>query len=307
MTIYFLIFLHPLLNTFASHTQSLCRSDQRDALLELRKEFPKHYEDYGLAIPWNKSVDCCSWDGVMCDAILGEVISLQLCLSDISVNTSLKSSSGLFKLHHLTFLDLSRCRLHGKIPSSIGNLSHLTSLDLSQNQLVGEVPASISNLNKLDYINLGKNHLRGNILTSFGNFTELYKLNLRENQFTGGISVLANLTSLSEIDISLNHFKSSFPSYDRRHNHLFIFWGYGNSLSGPFPTSLLMQPFLDEIDLSGNQFEGSIDFENTSSSTMLRVLHVGYNNLDGLIPESISKLFLATTISEDKLLDLYQN
>ncbi|XP_010488342.1 PREDICTED: receptor-like protein 12 isoform X2 [Camelina sativa] len=225
----------------------------------------------------------------MCDAILGEVISLKLCSSLISVNTSLKSSSGLFKLHHLTFLDLSQCRLHGKIPSSIGNLSHLTSLDLSQNQLVGEVPDSIGNLNNLDYVNLGENYLRGNILTLFGNFTELYELNLRENQFTGGISVLANLTFLSEIDISLNHFKSSFPSYDR-HFHLCKFSGYGNSFSGPFPTSLFMQPFLDEIDLSGNQFEGSIDFENTSSSTMLRVLHFGYNNLDGLIPESISKL-----------------
>ncbi|CAL9221972.1 unnamed protein product, partial [Arabidopsis halleri] len=72
ITIYFYFFLHPLLNTIASPTRSLCRGDQRDALLELQKDFhvPKTL--------WNKSVDCCSWYGVTCDTILGEVLSLKL-------------------------------------------------------------------------------------------------------------------------------------------------------------------------------------------------------------------------------------
>ncbi|EOA32218.1 hypothetical protein CARUB_v10015477mg [Capsella rubella] len=249
--------------TFASLTQSsLCRHDQRDALLELQKEF---------GIPttsWNTSVDCCSWLGVTCDDILGEVRSLYLRASNVTVNTSLKTHSGLFKLQHLRELDLSFCHLQGDIPYSIGNLSHLTSLRLSLNNLVGEVPASIGNLNQLRYMDLSCNHIRGNIPTSFANLTKLSILSLYENKFTGGDIevVLANLTGLTDIDLSTNHFKSSFPSF------------------------LLKMSSLVKIDLVENQFEGTLDFGNTSSSSKLEVLSVGNNNFYGLVPESISKL-----------------
>ncbi|CAL9221971.1 unnamed protein product [Arabidopsis halleri] len=362
VTIYFFFCLLPLPNTFASPTRSQCRRDQRDALLELQKEFPIHSNNMNsvTTVLWNTSVDCCSWHGVKCDANLGKVISLHL-YSFSTVNTSLKSSSGLFKLRHLrrlglsgnlqgeipssfgnllnlTSLDLSNCNFHGEIPSAIGNLSnlkflglshnqlvgeipstignlsHLASLDLSHNQLVGEipssignffrltyldlsnnqlegeVPASIGNLNQLESMPLWANHLRGNIPTSFANLTKLSELKLLENQFTGGDIVLSNLTSLSIIDLSSNHFKSSiFPYLSGLHN-LERFFGDDNSFVGPFPSSLLPNPSLITITLSQNKLEGAIDFGNTSSSYRLESLNVGDNNLDGLIPESISTL-----------------
>ncbi|CAL9221958.1 unnamed protein product, partial [Arabidopsis halleri] len=269
LTIYFFFCLLPLPNTFASPTRSLCRRDQRDALLELQKEFPVHSNDsYPVTtVSWNKSVDCCSWDGVTCDANLGKVISLELISLSTATNTSLKSSScSLLKLQHLRELRLSKCNLHGEIPSSIGNLSHLTYLDLSLNRLVGEVPASIGNLNQLKYMGMWGNHLRGNIPTSFANLTKLSQLELYENQLTGALVVLANLTGLTYIALSSNHFKSSFPSF------------------------LLMISSLVHIGLDENQFEGTLDFGNTSSSSKLGVLTVGDNNFDGLVPESIWKL-----------------
>ncbi|XP_010512058.1 PREDICTED: receptor like protein 30 [Camelina sativa] len=289
ITIYFLFFLISLPNTLASPTRSLCRSDQRDALLELKKEFTIHSNDNGhvTTVLWNKSADCCSWEGVTCDATLGEVISLNL-ISE-TANTSLKPSSGLFKLQHLRELDLSFCHLQGDIPSSIGNLSHLKHLDLSCNQLVGEFPASVGNLNQLEYLDLSVNNLRGNIPTSFANLTKLSELHLRENQFTSGIRVLANLTTLSIIDLSFNHFKSSISSDLSGLHNLERLWVYNNSFFGPFPSFVLTIPSLVDIALSENQFEGAIDFGNTSSSSKLTNFDVSYNNFDGLIPESISK------------------
>ncbi|CAL9221969.1 unnamed protein product, partial [Arabidopsis halleri] len=290
ITISFYLFFLPLPNTFASPTRSLCRRDQRDALWELKKEFPVHSNDsrHVTTVSWNKSVDCCSWEGVTCNATLGEVISLNL-VSYIA-NTSLKSSSGLFKLHHLRELDLSFCNLQGEIPSSIGNLSHLTYLDLSLNQLVGEIPTSIGNLNQLREIHLSDNNLKGNIPTSFANLTKLSELYLNGNQFTGGDIVLANLTSLSIINLSFNYFKSAISADLSRLHNLERFWVYNSSFFGPFPSFLLTIPSLVDIDLSENQFEGPIDFGNTSSSSKLTELDVSYNNLDGLIPESISTL-----------------
>ncbi|KAG2303686.1 hypothetical protein Bca52824_032337 [Brassica carinata] len=291
ITISFFFFLNPLPNTFASPTRPLCRHDQRDALLELKKVFPSHTlnDDLVTTLSWNKSVDCCSWGGVTCDDMLGEVISLKL-QSYSTANTSLNSTSGLFKLHHLRHLDLSDCSLHGEIPSSIGNLSRLTYLDLSFNQFIGEIPPSIGNLNQLRYLSLWSNDFRGNIPTSMANFTKLSDLNLKGNQFTGGDIILANLTSLSELDLSFNHFKSSLSVDLSRLQNLERFIGNENSFFGPFPSSLLMISSLKMISLDRNHLEGPLVFGNMSSSSKLRSLDVSYNKFGGLIPTSLSKL-----------------
>ncbi|KAH0886162.1 hypothetical protein HID58_062258 [Brassica napus] len=214
ITIYFFCFLHPLSNSFASPTRSMCRPDQRDILLEFKSEFPKEefseFPKFSASL-WDENGDCCSWDGVTCDGTFGKVISLQL--MSYSGNNSLKFNSALFKLQNLRQLRLSNCYLYGEISSSFGNLSRLTYLDLSQNQLVGEFPISIGNLNQLTYLSLSENNLHGNIPISLANLTKLSQLDLSENQFTGGIShlKLSNLTSLILLNLFSNNFQSTLP------------------------------------------------------------------------------------------------
>lgn len=116
-----------LIHTLASPTLHFnCRNDQRDALLEFRDEFPP-IDESNLS-SWNKSSDCCLWNGVTCNEKSGQVISLDL--HDTSLNSSLKTNSSLFRLHYLRHLNLGGCDLQGEIPELIGTLNHLRYLSL---------------------------------------------------------------------------------------------------------------------------------------------------------------------------------
>ncbi|WZZ54358.1 hypothetical protein YC2023_054465 [Brassica napus] len=278
ITIYFFCFLHPLSNSFASPTRSMCRPDQRDILLEFKSEFPKEefseFPKFSASL-WDENGDCCSWDGVTCDGTFGKVISLQL--MSYSGNNSLKFNSALFKLQNLRQLRLSNCYLYGEISSSFGNLSRLTYLDLSQNQLVGEFPISIGNLNQLTYLSLSENNLHGNIPISLANLTKLSQLDLSENQFTGGIShlKLSNLTSLILLNLFSNNFQSTLPRDLSRLCYLEYISVGDNSFVGSFPTFLFMISSLRMVSLGGNKFSGHIELGNTSSSSNLDSLFLG--------------------------------
>ncbi|KAF3496744.1 hypothetical protein DY000_02056332 [Brassica cretica] len=84
----------------SSPAKHMCRPDQRHALWEFKNEF--HFS--GMA-PNEKTQS--------------------------SLNGSLRSNSGLFKLQHLQSLNLSSNNLAGILPDSIGNLKHLRVLKLN--------------------------------------------------------------------------------------------------------------------------------------------------------------------------------
>ncbi|KAL0794851.1 hypothetical protein Bca101_066228 [Brassica carinata] len=317
---YFILFLSLIFNTLASPTL------QRDALLEFKNEFPISAPDpskaafYTSLSTWNTRSGHCSWEGVTCSANSGEVISLSL--QFIFLNGSLKANTSLLKLQHLQHLifascnlrgeipsslgklshlielDLSSNNLVGEIPSSLGNLSHLTNLDLGYNHLIGEVPPSIGNLNHLTFMSLYSNNLSGNIPSSFANFNKLSQLSLSENQFSGGDLplILSNLTSLSNLDISNNHIKSKLPSNMSGFHNLEQFAARRNSFVGNVPSSLFTLPFLRNIYLSENHFEGPLEFGNNRSSSYLYWLDLSYNNFYGPIPEFIPQFLSLISI-----------
>ncbi|VVA94816.1 unnamed protein product [Arabis nemorensis] len=314
-----------LFHTFASPPQHFCRHDQRDALLEFKDEFTT--EQFFIFISsWNKSTDCCFWYGVRCDHRSGQVISLDLSLV-IFLNSSLKTTSSLFKLQYLRHLNLRNCNLQGGISSSLGNLSRLTFLDLSWNQFVGEIPASIGNLNQLRNLSLWHNHLTGEIPSSLGNLSRLLDLQLWDNDLVGEVPAsignlkelrvmwlnqnslsgniptsFANLTKVFDFSISSNNFTSSSTlTTDMSGFHSLEGLDVSdNSFLGPFPKSLFSNHSLLWVDVGGNQFTGPIEFGNTSSSSSskLRDLFLWNNRFDnGPIPESIFELLNLRSLS----------
>ncbi|KAL6660609.1 hypothetical protein ACP70R_001644 [Stipagrostis hirtigluma subsp. patula] len=123
------------------------------------------------------------------------------------------------------------------------------------------------------------------------------------------LSLLAPLSSLSELDLSSNSFTGVFPDVSvlakldllyLAHNNLSgeipdgafaktprLRWLSlaNNEFTGPIPSSIATTPMLKELSLSNNHFQGRLpDFKQND----LQVVDVSYNNLSGPIPSSIA-------------------
>ncbi|EOA29860.1 hypothetical protein CARUB_v10012954mg [Capsella rubella] len=296
-TFYSLIFLFNLhfRDVFGVATEHLCRPEQRDALLELKKEFeikkPCFDGLHPKTVSWENNSDCCTyWDGVTCNAKTGEVIGLDLSRS--CLQGQFHSNTSLFRVHNLRFLttlDLSYNYFSGQIPSSIEDFSHLTTLDLSKNYFSSWIPSSIGNLSHLTFLDLSGNEFVGE-MPYFGSMNQLTNLNVDSNELTGVFPLsLLNLNQLSDLSLSRNQFTGTLPSNMSSLSNLEYFEAWDNAFTGALPSSFFAIPSLTSIDLRKNQLNGSLDFGNISSPATLTVLDISNNNFMGPIPRSISK------------------
>ncbi|KAB2039643.1 hypothetical protein ES319_D02G025300v1 [Gossypium barbadense] len=145
----------PLLLSFSppqTHLPMQCLDDQRAPLLQLQHHlyYAPNFTFSSNFDLWNVNTDCCSWEGVTCDAY-GHVVGIDLSYRNLSgsfhsifnlhrlqrlnlagnnFNTTL-FSYGFHKLKNLTHLNLSSSCFHGQIPVEISYLTRLVSLDLS--------------------------------------------------------------------------------------------------------------------------------------------------------------------------------
>ncbi|KAL5836271.1 hypothetical protein ACOSQ4_015768 [Xanthoceras sorbifolium] len=117
---------------------------------------------------------------------------------------------------------------------------------------------------------------------------DLRILNFANNAFEGPLPDLNIFGALKSAFLSNNQFSGPIPDdafkgmSSLKKVHL-----AHNSFTGSIPTSLTNLPNLLELRLDQNKFEGKIpDFQNPN----LQLFNVSYNNLDGVIPPSLSKL-----------------
>ncbi|KAH0894951.1 hypothetical protein HID58_057380, partial [Brassica napus] len=293
---YFFCFISLQLYSVVSSTPHLCRHDQRDALLKFKDEFPNlqyspRASNTSLS-SWNKSMDCCSWEGVTCDGKSGEVNSLYF--YSIFLNNSLKEDSGLFRLAHLQNLTLSNCYLHGNIPSSIGNLSQLITLELSSNKLVGQLPPSMGNLTQLRFLVLSQNNLSGNI--PFGNISSSSRLEylfLANNQFKGTIPTsISNLGNLLHLDLSNNNLEGQVPGWLSQRQQVMLSQNSFNSFEKSW--EVFEETNMEALDLRSNSFQGTFPYWICKLRS-LRFLDVSDNRFTGSIPQCLKNATVSLT------------
>ncbi|KAI3986470.1 hypothetical protein MKX01_037752 [Papaver californicum] len=246
------------------------------------------------------------------------------------------------EFRNLTSLHLSSCRLYGKFPERILQLQTLRSLYVADNTLLqgslpefsvdqvlqelvlsdtsfeGELPNSIGNLTLLSRLKLDNCSFNGSIPTSISNLNKLQYLDLSMNSFNGIIPSVGWSNSLIDIDLSYNNLTGPIPSEWNKLSQLVNLNLKNNSLNGTIPSALFTLPSLQKLELTVNQFIGSLeDFSNRSSS-VLEILDISINKLQGLIPVSffdLSRLKILTlssnnftgTLSLEKFFQKFKN
>ena len=151
---------------------------------------------------WGSTASLDQWDGVTTDAS-GRVTELTL---SYRMHGTLPSALG--NLSKLKVLYIEAFSLSGSIPTELGNLSNLEELTLHgwslrapDDGLSGSIPTQLGNLSKLKKLDFAHNDLSGSIPTELGNLTKLQELSLTFNDLSGSIPTqLGNLSKLTEIE-----------------------------------------------------------------------------------------------------------
>ncbi|KAH0679714.1 hypothetical protein KY284_020799 [Solanum tuberosum] len=194
------------------------------------------------------------------------------------------------ELWGLNYLNLSNNNFTFGYPSGISNLQQLRVLDLHNNGLWGDIGELFLELKRIEHLDLSNNSFFGSLPTSPENVSlssTIQVMNLSHNNLGGGFfpgKLLEAFENLMVLDLGNNAIMGQLPSTGFMHNLRVLRLG-NNQLYGLIPDELLQGTGpLEELDLSGNGFSGSIPIVN---STKLRVLNISSNHLLGSLPSSI--------------------
>ncbi|PHT99035.1 hypothetical protein BC332_32028 [Capsicum chinense] len=311
--------LYPFLcqPAFSSSLPHLCPKDQAFALLQFKHMFTynPNASDYcsnPTTRSWNKTTDCCSWNGVYCDEVTGQVIVLDL--SCCGLQGKFHTNSSLFQLSSLKRLDLSYNDFSGSLISpKFSELSSLMHLDLSRSSFTGIIPAEISHLSKLQvlriwtvdpyrlrlgpynfelllknltqlrYLELDSVNISSTIPLNFSSY--LTTLLLPATQLHGVLPKrVFHLSNLEDLALSSNSITGPIPSNVSGLQNLKLLALSSNYLNGTIPSWIFSLPSLSTLDLSNNSFSGKIqEFKYKT----LEFVSVKQNQLQGPIPKSL--------------------
>ncbi|KAK4721368.1 hypothetical protein R3W88_011601 [Solanum pinnatisectum] len=217
-------------------------------------------------------------------------------------------------LAKLEVLYIGRNAISGTIPASLGNISTMQNLDCSHSRIVVQVPQELGKLSNLRLLNFEHNYnLIGQIPEAIFNISSLETIAFNSNNLSGRIPSttgphLPNLKGLYQGD---NHFEGEIPLFIINASKLEILRLAQNFLTGAIPTNLGNLPELCSLLLYHNQLTNEPRdhelrfFNSLADCRILRYLQVGYNPLNGVLPNSIGNL--SSTIQKIEIGDTHVN
>ncbi|KAK4720961.1 hypothetical protein R3W88_011194 [Solanum pinnatisectum] len=273
------------------------------------------------------------------------VLSLGEILSQISTFLSIYDNqisgcipSNICQLTELNFLFISYNNITGDIPKNIGYLSKLVKFYIGHNTIKGIIPTSLGNISTLQYLYCGNNRIVGQIPPQLGKLSNLRQLSFDHNfNLIGRIpEAIFNISSFEVIDFSFNNLSGRIPITTGLHLPNLKGLNLGlNQLEGEIPLFITNAPKLEILALNDNFLTGTIpnNFENLhelrklflhhnqltseprerellffnslADCKILKYLQVGFNLLNGVLPNSIGNL--SSTIQNFEIGDAHIN
>ncbi|CAN4097067.1 unnamed protein product [Withania somnifera] len=311
--------------TSGMNTGIHCTESEKNALIKFSQGFKNPSQSM---LSWMPEKNCCSWKGVECDNTTGHVITLDLRKQFLQVGFGIS----LLGLPHLRNLDLSQNDFLGaQIPQFISGFKNLEYLNLSKTNFRGTIPEHLGNLSRLQFLDLsGGFSLRVNnlhwvqhlfcmkILDLSGVDMSSAKNWLHDINLLNSLSELrlsacqlatlpkwlpafVNFTSLRSLDLSLNHFHATIPSWLFNTSHSLVYLNLTRSqLDGLLPNASGNMRSLSVLDLSGNSLHYNLphSFEKMSS---LSFLDLSRNSLTGNLPPTLPSNLKYLDISDNQM------
>ncbi|KAL1555121.1 putative inactive receptor kinase isoform X2 [Salvia divinorum] len=220
----------------------------------------------------------------------------ELDLSHNQLEGPIESISSL----NLRYLNLSSNKLSGPLPLRI---AHCAVIDLSNNMFSGNFSRAQSWGNYIEVIDLSSNHLTGSFPNQTSQFLRLTSFRISNNSLEGLLPpVLTTYPELRVVDFSLNTLSGSLPSLFISSTKLIDINLSWNNFSGTVPTDgLTPQNYsLLSLDLSHNFFTGQLPPELGRFRTMV-YLDLSNNLLEGAIPDDLPNTMTAFNVSYNNL------
>ncbi|KAF5481736.1 hypothetical protein F2P56_002367 [Juglans regia] len=146
-------------------------------------------------------------------------------------------------------------------------------------------------------LNLSYMDLDGTIPPHIGNLSFLVSLMIRNNSFHGSIpNELSRLHRLRFLNLGYNEFNGEMPSWIGLLTKLQYLALFGNNFLGELP-EMENLTMLTELNLSQNNFAGTISSSLFKSCKQLQILDLWENNFDGVVPQEIGNLSMLTKLS----------
>jgi hypothetical protein len=199
------------------------------------------------------------------------------------------------------FLNVSHNHIGGYFNVSY-QFAYLYTLDLSFNNISGDISTlifcspqdnitSYGSFCSIETLLINNNHLSGKLpdfstfFHQMSTFDSITNLDLSNNQFSGIIppSIWNISTNLAVLNLSGNNFFGNLPNVTNPQSLLETLSMSKNQLNGELP-DLSSFPQLKTLDLSYNQFNGSISPSVWNNISKLNVLNLSNNKLYGKLP-----------------------